>query len=196
LREMWKVLKAMNPVVKCSSCKQIMTERHFSKHTCEPKHKATKIIPAAEIIDLSEQEGTKKLLITGWDGVDYFFEVQKPLAIPFISTSNRKVTERYEDDENNQRGNRTHLPALYKGRRGLFELFVSWGVHVKIRLFCRNLSGWLFDFWMRGWLLLESARANSVKSKYHKPTTKLHVIKRNHSGHCRFYWGSCDYRGW
>jgi hypothetical protein len=30
--------------------------------------------------------------------------------------SNRKVTTHYEEDENNQRGNRTHLDALYKGR--------------------------------------------------------------------------------
>ena len=69
-----------------------MTERQFSKHLCEPTHNGTKTIPVVEILDLSWKKGTKKMLATGLDGVDYLFEVQKPKAIPLIADSRRKVT--------------------------------------------------------------------------------------------------------
>jgi hypothetical protein len=43
----------------------------------------------------------KKLLATGLDGVDYLIEVQKPIAMPFVVTTNsrRKVTPSRTDEE-------------------------------------------------------------------------------------------------
>ncbi len=92
MEEKLVMLKKTTPIVKCSSCKEIMTQTQFSKHTCEPEHKGTKIIPVFEIIDLTSKADAKKLLATGFDGIDYLFEVQKPLAIPFITDSRRILT--------------------------------------------------------------------------------------------------------
>ena len=91
----------MSPIVKCSSCKKIMTQKQFLIHTCEPIYKGTKTIPVVEITDLSWKKGMKKLLATGLDGVDYLIEVKKPIAIPFVVTSNsrRKVTPFKTDDK-------------------------------------------------------------------------------------------------
>ena len=71
----------------------------FPPRTYEPAHKETKIIPVIEIIDSTLKVDAKKLLATGLDGIDYLLEVQKPLPIPFITDSRRKVTPFDRNDE-------------------------------------------------------------------------------------------------
>ena len=89
-----------------------MTNGQFERHQCEPNHRATKKISVDEIIDLTEN-GKKSLLGIGLDGVHYLIKVEKPCAIPFI-TSRRKVTdfphgERTDEDETEP------LASAYKG---------------------------------------------------------------------------------
>ena len=91
----------MNSIVKCPCCKQVMTENQFGKHECEPKYMATKTVFASKIIDLTCKGEKQKLLVVGYDGIEYLVKVQRPMAIPLVLTdSRRKVTDfRTDEDE-------------------------------------------------------------------------------------------------
>ena len=76
-----------------------MTEKLFRKHECEPEHKATKTVLASKIIDLTCTGENQKLLVVGFDGIEYLIKVQKPTAIPMIVADNRRKVTPYRTDE-------------------------------------------------------------------------------------------------
>lgn len=76
-----------------------MTERQFRKHECEPEHKATKTVLASKIIDLTCKGENQKLLVVGFDGIEYLVKVQKPTAISLIIADNRRKVTRFRTDE-------------------------------------------------------------------------------------------------
>ena len=61
-----------------------MTKKQFEKHACNPEHKASKTLFASQIIDLTCKGENQKLLVTGYDGIEYLIKIQKPIAIPLI----------------------------------------------------------------------------------------------------------------
>ena len=91
-------------IVKCSQCKQIMSEKAFTQHECDLPLKESKRI---EVIYFRDDSYKDKKLMTGWgtDGVLYTFEVVPRKPIPLIMPlSRRKVTPLDEKGRTDEEG--------------------------------------------------------------------------------------------
>ena len=73
----------MNEIVKCSSCRKIMTRTEFEAHECKVPWNSTKEIPVLYYLGLSTDE-SQEIMGAGLDGTHYFFVIKKSEAIPFI----------------------------------------------------------------------------------------------------------------
>jgi len=76
-------LEMSDEIIKCSSCRAILTRKQFDGHKCKIPWKATKEIPVLYYLDCSTDE-SQEMLGVGLDGTHYIFVVKKLKAIPFI----------------------------------------------------------------------------------------------------------------
>ena len=76
-------MEMLDEIVKCSSCRKILTRKQFDGHKCEIPWKSTKEIAVLYWLNCSTDE-SQKMLGVGLDGTRYFLVVKKPEAIPFI----------------------------------------------------------------------------------------------------------------
>jgi hypothetical protein len=85
-------------IVKCSHCKDLLSESKFNEHKCKLELVGTKVIPVVNFIDTSCKG---RQLITGWgiDGVLYTFEVVPRKAIPIVMYHPMKVNMNPDSDD-------------------------------------------------------------------------------------------------
>jgi hypothetical protein len=73
----------VSEIVKCSSCRKILTRKEFQSHDCKIPWKTSKEIPVLYYLDCSTDK-KEQMLGVGLDGTHYFLVVKKPTAISFI----------------------------------------------------------------------------------------------------------------
>ena len=85
-------------IVKCSHCKQIVSEKAFTQHKCDLPLKESKRI---EVIYFRDDSYKDKKLMTCWgtDGVLYTFEVVPRKPIPIIMSLQQTKSNRFYGDE-------------------------------------------------------------------------------------------------
>jgi hypothetical protein len=85
----------------------MFAEKEFELHECDIQLKGCRVIEVSSFYDGS-YNGQRIRNGQGTDGILHSFRVIPRKAIPLMEQfSNRKVTDIYEEDDNNQRGNRT-----------------------------------------------------------------------------------------
>jgi hypothetical protein len=85
-------------IVKCSHCKQIMSQANFYKHECDLPLKKTERI---EVVYFRDDSYKDKKLMTGWgtDGVLYTFEVVPRKPLPIVMCNPTRVNMKGNSDE-------------------------------------------------------------------------------------------------
>jgi hypothetical protein len=85
-------------IVKCSHCKQIISENDFNQHECDLPLTSSKRI---EVIYFRDDSYKNKKLMTGLgiDGVLYTFEVVPRKPIPMIMPLNRRNVTTFNQNE-------------------------------------------------------------------------------------------------